>query len=212
MILGISASGRKDGITSKVVKTILETSNLETEYISLAGKRINGCIGCTRCAADNQCKVEDDWIEIGEKMKKADAIVFGAPNYKGTINALGHACLERTFCFRHRGVFNLAGKLGVSVSTSYGKEKEDPVHLIIKRIMSSNMMAVIDTVSAHGYSQCYTCGYGLDCEAGNIVRTHGFIEKIEEEHYPPCFEGQDDTVFQVHKTGKLLDSILRNKA
>ncbi|MHB1126085.1 MAG: hypothetical protein ACYC2T_03875, partial [Bacillota bacterium] len=63
MILGISASGRKEGITSKTVKAILEATNVEYEYVSLAGKKINGCIGCTKCAADNRCKVKDDWLE-----------------------------------------------------------------------------------------------------------------------------------------------------
>jgi len=102
LILGISASARKDGITSAAVKAVLQASGMEYEYVSLTGKRINGCIGCTGCASDNFCKVKDDWNEIGEEMLKAEAIVFGAPNYYGTINALGHACLERTFCFRHR--------------------------------------------------------------------------------------------------------------
>jgi len=44
-------------------------------------------------------------------MLVAEAIVFGAPNYYRTINALGHACLERTFCFRHREVFLRAGRV-----------------------------------------------------------------------------------------------------
>jgi multimeric flavodoxin WrbA len=35
MILGISASGRKDGITAKTVKAVLAASNCEYEYISL---------------------------------------------------------------------------------------------------------------------------------------------------------------------------------
>jgi multimeric flavodoxin WrbA len=52
-------------------------------------------------------------------MRKADAIVFGAPNYFGRMNALGHACWERTFCFRHREIFSLAGKLGVVISVEY---------------------------------------------------------------------------------------------
>lgn len=54
MILGISASGKKDGITSKTVKAILESSNSEYEYISLSGKRINGCIGCTPPSFEEQ--------------------------------------------------------------------------------------------------------------------------------------------------------------
>lgn len=211
MILGISASGRKKGVTSQAVKAILEASKSETEYISLAGKRINGCIGCTGCASDNRCRVKDDWNEIGERMQQADAIVFGAPNYYGTINALGHACLERTFCFRHQESFNLAGKLGVSVSTGYGREKEDPVQAIIKKFMVANMMTVVGTVSAQGYSQCYSCGFGHNCGVGNVVMDHGFIEKIEEKHHPACFKEQESTLFQTHRIGKLLGSILKDK-
>jgi multimeric flavodoxin WrbA len=158
MILGISASGRKDGVTSEAVKSILEATGSEYEYISLAGKRINGCIGCTLCASDNKCKIQDDWNEIGEKMLKADAIVFGAPNYFGRMNALGHACWERTFCFRHREAFNLAGKLGVIVGVDY--QNSNSIQAEIEKFMLSNKMAVVESLAAYGYSQCYTCGYG----------------------------------------------------
>jgi predicted 3-demethylubiquinone-9 3-methyltransferase (glyoxalase superfamily) len=130
MILGISASARKDRIISQTVKAILDSTGLEYEFISLAGKSINGCIGCTRCAGDNICKVNDDWNEIAEKMLKADAIVFGAPNYFATINALGHAFLERTFCFRHREAFSLKDKIAVSVSTYRDTRENDPVEAI----------------------------------------------------------------------------------
>ncbi|WP_411679783.1 NAD(P)H-dependent oxidoreductase [Clostridium thailandense] len=207
MILGISASGRKDGIISKTVKAILEASNSEYEYISLSGKRINGCIGCTLCAADNQCKVKDDWNEIAEKMLMADVIVFGAPNYGETINALGHACLERTFCFRHREAFSLSGKIGVAVSASYSEEGTNLVNMIIKKSMMINKMSVVGAVSAHGYSQCYTCGFGQNCNAGNVVKKYGPLDKIEKKHLPPSFEEQEDTIFQVNNIGKLLGSL-----
>lgn len=97
MILGASASGRESGITSEAVKAVLEATGEEYEYVSLAGLRIGGCIGCTQCAADNRCKVRDDWIGIGEEMLAAEEIVFGAPTWFGTINSLAHACLEPTF-------------------------------------------------------------------------------------------------------------------
>ncbi|OBR94231.1 MULTISPECIES: flavodoxin family protein [Clostridium] len=208
MILGISASGRKDGITSKTVKAILESSNSEYEYISLSGKRINGCIGCTLCAADNKCKVKDDWNEIAEKMLMADAIVFGAPNYGGTINALGHACLERTFCFRHRAAFSLSGKLGVAVSASYSEQGASLVNMIIKKSMMVNKMSVVGAVSAHGYSQCYTCGFGHKCNAGNVVKKYGILDKIEKKHLPPSFEEQEDTILKANSMGKLLESLV----
>jgi len=209
MILGISASGRTNGITSETVKAILEATGSEYEFISLAGKQISGCIGCTKCASDNKCKLKDDWLEIAEKMLAADAIVFGAPNYHGYMNALGHACLERTFCFRHREVFNMAGKLGVIVSVDYFGDSA--VHTHIKDMMLSNMMSVVDSVQAQGYSQCYTCGYGIGCAAGRIVKTHGFIETLEEQHFPLRLEKQEKTLFQVRRAGQTLGSILSNR-
>ena len=158
-ILGISASGRTSGITTEIVTAVLEATGEPYEFVSLAGMQIGGCRGCTRCGADNRCKVDDDWPPIGEKMLAADAVVFGAPNYYGMINALGHACLERTFCFRHREVFSLAGKLGVAVGVDGGSQ-DSAVITYIERMMASNQMAVIGSAYADGYSQCYTCGFG----------------------------------------------------
>lgn len=211
LILGISASARKDGITSEAVKAVLQASGLNYEYVSLTGKRINGCIGCTGCATDNFCKVKDDWTEIGEKMLEAKAIVFGAPNYYGVINALGHACLERTFCFRHRDVFSLKGKLGVVVSVEYGRETQKTVQTFITKMMESNRMEIVGSVAASGYSQCYTCGYGANCSIGNVVKDHGFLDEIKSEHCPPRFHEQKNAIEQAYKVGKLLGSELKNK-
>lgn len=209
MILGISASGRSNGVTSEAVKAVLEATGQEYDYVSLAGKRINGCTGCTLCASDNRCKLQDDWNEIGEKMLKADAIVFGAPNYFSKMNALGHACWERTFSFRHREIFNLAGKLGVIVSAGY--EGEDYVKPQIEDFMLRNKMAVVESVRVEGYGQCYTCGYGHDCGVGRVVRVHGFLDKIEERDFPPHFKQQALAQQQAYKAGKILGSMLRNR-
>jgi len=75
-------------------------------------------------------------------------------DYYGAINALGHACLERRFCFRHRDVFSLKGKLGVVVSVEYSRETKNAVHTFITKMMRSNMMEIVGSVAAHGYSQC----------------------------------------------------------
>ena len=189
MILGISASGRANGVTSEAVKAALRATGLEYDYVSLAGKRINGCMGCTLCAGDNCCKIQDDRNDIGKKMLKADAIVFGAPNYFGKMNSLGHACWERTFSFRHREIFNLSGKLGVIVSVGF--EGEDPVKPQIEDFMLRNKMAIVESVQADGYGQCYTCGYGHDCGVGQVVKIHGFLEKIEDIDFPPHFKDQE---------------------
>lgn len=207
MILGISASGRKNGVTGDAVKAVLEATAKPYDYVSLAGLDIRGCQGCTGCAGDNACVIHDDWLTIGEQMRDADAIVFGAPNYYGMINAVGHACWERTFCFRHREVFSLAGKLGVAIGTGYGSA-DTSVTDYIRRMMTSNLMAVVGEVHAAGYSQCYTCGYGEDCAVGGVVGRHGFLECIAADHLPPPFSDQEEAVLQAYKVGKTLGSIL----
>ncbi len=207
-ILGISASGRTKSVTTDAVIAVLEATEEPYEFVSLAGKQIGGCRGCVACAADNRCKVADDWPAIGELMLAADAIVFGAPNYYGTLNALGHACLERTFCFRHREAFSLAGTLGVAVAVD-GRREDSPVLFFILMVMGSNLMPVAGTVRANGYSQCYDCGFGEDCAVGSVVAKHGFLDCIKDEHRPPRFAEQEASVQQAHKVGKTLGSILQ---
>jgi multimeric flavodoxin WrbA len=98
------------GVTEDLVKFILENTGELTQYVSLGGKDIVGYQGCLRCASDNVCKVEDDWPEIRDWMLGSEAVVFGAPVYYGTINAVGHAFLKRLFSLRHRERFSLVGK------------------------------------------------------------------------------------------------------
>lgn len=54
-------------------------------------------------------------------MLKADKIIFGAPNYFGTLNAISHSFWERTYSFRHNEFLGLAGKLGVIISIGYNE-------------------------------------------------------------------------------------------
>lgn len=209
MILGFS-SGRKSGVTGEAVKAILKASGVDYEYISLSGKKIGGCIGCTLCAADNTCKMKDDWNDLSKKLQAADAIVFGAPNYFGRMNAQGHAFWERTFSFRHRELFNLAGKLGVAVGTDY--EGTSAVKSEIEYFMRRNHMAVIDTLQVDGSSQCFTCGFGENCGVGNVVKKYGFVDKLNPDQFPPQFHEQAKAVYEAARIGKVLGSILKNQA
>jgi multimeric flavodoxin WrbA len=193
MILGLSTSGRNarrnesgtltHGLTEEMVKYILSKAGEPSEFISLAGKNIRGCVGCCGCAENNICVLEDDWAAIRDRMFEAEAIVFGAPNYYGTINALGHAFLERTFSLRHRERFRLAGKLNVIVTT--GSEEDSQVEDVVRKVFRSNYMAEpVGALKAAGISQCYQCGYGEGCAAGSVVSRHGFLDEIRESILP----------------------------
>lgn len=210
-ILGISASARKGRMVEQTVTNIVEKLNGENQIISLSGKKINGCTGCTACALDNICKQKDDWNEIGDALKWADVIVFGAPNYYGTINAIGHAVLERTFSFRHGGAFNLEGKQGIIVSTTRGSAiGDDPVKQIIDKFMKSNKMNILGHVAVEGYDQCYTCGIGNYCVHGNVVRHHGVLDKIEQHHLPKELCEQENAINQIDLLIKNLQSTYPN--
>jgi multimeric flavodoxin WrbA len=193
VILGISASGRTierdeqgvlyKGVTEVLVQYILKQTSERFSYVTLSGKTILGCHGCVSCGSDNSCVLKDDWVEIRDQMIQADAIVFGAPIYYGTINAIGHAFLERTYSLRHRAQFPLLGKPNVIVTVGTGEENAAEAY--IRRIFRSNYMAEpIGVLRSKGISQCYFCGFGADCSAGAVVRQHGFLSQIQSYHIP----------------------------
>ncbi len=196
-ILAISGSGRKGRMTNHAIDNILKGCKEDYEIISLAGKRISGCIGCAACAGDNECKVIDDFNEISDKMKQADIIIFGAPNYFSMVNALSHACLERTFAFRHRGTYSLRDKLGVIVTTCESRENDDPVAKYIEKMFTANKIKIIGKMQVNQYNQCYTCGYGHNCIEGRVVRNHGILEEILPCHLPKEVVMQEATLNEV---------------
>lgn len=216
MILGIGASGRnviRDshgrllcGVTEDMVQYILEKTGEPFEYVSLQGKVIYGCQGCVCCAKDNVCVLDDDWAEIRDKMIKTDAVIFGAPNYSGNINALGHAFLERTFSLRHKARV-LAGKINAIVSV--GTEEPSPVEDYILRIFRSNYMAEpVGILRVEGISHCYVCGYGENCAAGGVVARHGFLDQIRDYHRPSV---SPSAYHRAEIIARRLGDIVRNK-
>jgi multimeric flavodoxin WrbA len=205
MILGISGSPRPNSVTAAAVKSVLAESGKETEYISLSGKRINGCISCLGCTHDNVCVVKDDFLPIAEAMRSADAIVFGAPNYYAALNGLSHCLWERCFCFRHQGAFLLKDKPLVIISTGYSANEEDnPVFRAMELFARYNKMQVLGKFTVGAYSQCYDCLYAKTCADGNVVKDHGYVDEVTPEMLPLRFEKQLLSIGKCKNAGKLL--------
>lgn len=212
MILGISGSPRANGVTAAAVKKVLAECGQETEYISLAGKKINGCISCLGCIHDNRCVVPDDFLAIAESMAAADAIVFGAPNYYGTLNGLSHSLWERCFCFRHRSVFTLQDKPIVIISTGYSIAEED--HAVFKAMepfVRHNKLKRLHQFNVGAYSQCYDCACSKTCVDGNVVKKFGIVAEITPEMLPAGFEQQPESILKCQAAGKLLRAALKTK-
>jgi multimeric flavodoxin WrbA len=102
-VLGISGSPRH-GNTEILVKEALrgaeQMDEVETKFISLAGKKVNHCIGCLKCiyegTPDRPCLVFDDDVkEIILEILEADALIIGSPAYVGSITSLLKAMMDR---------------------------------------------------------------------------------------------------------------------
>lgn len=208
-ILGISGSPRRNQSTEKLITEVLKSTGYEYELISLHGKKINGCICCLGCVKDNWCKVEDDYFPIMKKVYEADALVIGAPNYFGYINALTHALLERFYCFRHDangdGGMKLSNKLGAIISVGGGKL--DVAVKNIKDFFDYNNIKTVGSVVASGPVACFSCGYGETCSISGFRMFYGPDTKMTADLIP-TLEKQPGVFENAHKLGIELKEAL----
>lgn len=202
-ILGIVGSTRpkeQSGVQT-LVSTVLESSGLDYELVSLKGKTIHGCIACLGCAKDTVCVVQDDMAELRDKLLEADAYVIGAPNFFTGLNAITHAFLERLYQFRHQDGDALWGKLAVAVGVGGGSGQ--PPADDIERFLLYSFIETVDKVVAQGAASCFTCGYGETCKVGVPIMMYGPEVKITDELIPDV-KKQPDTIAAAKAAGELL--------
>jgi multimeric flavodoxin WrbA len=207
-ILGISGSPRKaetSGV-SKLVKTVLEASGCDYEYVSLRGKKIGGCIACLQCVEDNVCKVQDDLTPLRDQIVAAEAYVIGAPNYFTGLNATTQALLERWFQFRHQAGNLLWGKLAVVVGV--GGSSGQPPADDLEKYLAYNFIETIAKVTGQGAASCFSCGFGETCPVGLPQMLYGEEVKITPEMIPDV-SNQPEVMQAAEAAGKLLGDRLR---
>jgi multimeric flavodoxin WrbA len=97
-VVAIVGSPRKNGntemLTSHALKAIAE-EGISTELIPLSGKEIKPCDACMACAESGECRIEDDFLPIFNRMIAADGIILASPVYYGSCTALLKALMER---------------------------------------------------------------------------------------------------------------------
>ena len=208
-VLGISGSPRKNHTTDLLVKGILSSIDVETEFISLAGMQISPCIACLGCVKDNVCKLNDDMQDLRQKIIDADAYVIGAANYYSMLNGLAHCFLERLYQFRHNEGKAIAGKLGIAVGV--GGSNGDPVVNNIKTFMQYNQIECIGGLSAQGAASCFTCGFGESCKVGAVHMFFGEGTQITPEIIP-ALSKQPEIIAQAGELGRKLTERLKGFA
>jgi multimeric flavodoxin WrbA len=135
-ILAICGSPRK-GNTEFMLKTVLnEITNHEKELVLLREKSIKHCDGCLFCDKNNKCHVKDDDMEeLNNKLKEADIIITGSPNYYDNVTGLLKDFIDRTNPFyetdalKGKKVYGLVAGGG---SREHSKRVMEIIHIFAK--------------------------------------------------------------------------------
>lgn len=90
----LRAKSNSEALTQRMIAGAKDAGH-EVEYISLKGKEIKFCIGCLACQKTQKCVLKDDAIEIAEKAKNADTLVFSTPIYYYEMSGQMKTLLDR---------------------------------------------------------------------------------------------------------------------
>ncbi len=101
-IIAINAGPRTNWNTAQLVKEVgkgAESKGAKVEYIDLYKlDKFTGCISCFGCkleASFGKCACHDGLFEVLEKIRNADGLIIGSPNYIGNLTAGFRALYER---------------------------------------------------------------------------------------------------------------------
>jgi len=130
-VLIITASLRpnsnSDALAAAFADGAREAGN-DVEMVSLKGKTIGFCVGCLVCQKTQKCVLRDDAVDLAEKVKNADVLVFASPVYYYSVSGLLKTFLDR--CnplfpsdYRFRDVYFLATAADTDESAMDGSVK-----------------------------------------------------------------------------------------
>jgi multimeric flavodoxin WrbA len=111
-IIGVVGSPRRGGNTETLTRIALaevQKEGLETELISLIGKKIEPCDGCRTCLKTGKCHIKDDFERIFKKIKKADGIILATPVYYGAATPQMTSFISRFYAKRGKPLKNKVG-------------------------------------------------------------------------------------------------------
>jgi multimeric flavodoxin WrbA len=111
-VVGIVGSPRRGGNTEMLTRIALEEiskQGLETELISLAGKRVAPCDACGTCYKTGKCHIKDDFDSIFLKMKKAEGVILASPVYFSAATPQIASFISRFYGTRRKPFKNKVG-------------------------------------------------------------------------------------------------------
>ncbi len=149
LVLGISGSPRA-GSTDYIVKDALNHAqtkfdDIEAEYFSAKGKKINFCIHCDFCIREKRgCVHKDDMSELYPKLIDADVYIIGSPVYQGNISGQLKTILDRTRAIVAADPKVFQNKFGMAVAVGGDRVggQESTIHTILDFYVLNGIIAV----------------------------------------------------------------------
>ena len=128
-ILGICGSPVKRGNVESVLEQALshlqDQEAVETEIITLADKKFNGCKHCNWCVKNQSqgrfCVQEDDMKIIYTKVLEADGILLATPVHFGRLSGLMANMIDRFRAFSYGNIYRgrLRNKIGGALAVAF---------------------------------------------------------------------------------------------
>lgn len=102
-IIAVNGSPRKKWNTATLLEKALEgasSQGAQRELVHLYDLNYKGCISCFACKTKDgksygECAVKDDLTPLFQRIKEADAVIFGSPIYLGSMTGEMQSFLER---------------------------------------------------------------------------------------------------------------------
>lgn len=120
-VIGIVGSPRPRGNTEYLVNEALSAmkkEGFEVELIKLSELKVAPCEACSACGELKNCKIEDDFQGIFEKIEAADGIIVGSPVYYGSATPQIMALLDRAAYVAMRRGGSLRHKAGAAIAVA----------------------------------------------------------------------------------------------
>jgi multimeric flavodoxin WrbA len=207
-IIGFSSGviGRESNV-DRMVKSIMEKSGGEPEFVKLNDLNYSACKSCVwLCAGPQVCQLEDDLLPYYQKVKEADAVVLGSPIHFASINAAMSAFISRLWGFRHVTI-PIKNKPFVLALSGAGNERFDTSIDDFRRALMPFQVNIVDIVSYYSrIPPCYSCGRHQECRIGGAFMIWG--EKTSTLPITPdlfrTWEDRPETVDKIEAAAEKL--------
>jgi len=183
-VVGISGSPIQEGKTDRLVKEVLKSTRLETEFIKLSEYHLEPCRACLACTTENVCVIQDDWGEIIEKVKNAPALLIGGWASFGMLDARTKTFFERLYCLRHND-WKTRGKIAGAVVVGADPNVAESLANNLLDIFKGFGMFPAGKLTALGSAPCLSCQNSQDCFYSAAISLHGKTARVGESMFAP---------------------------